>query len=192
MSYVNGYRCPLWPWEQCSITSPGYSVSRPTLFVEPGSSGSGDYRSSLAGFGVGTCSSTPHTSRSWPSSWFERGGRILWVLRQPEAILRRSDTPRIGEAKPHIVWCAFGAPKQELWMYRNEAALAPALVLGVGAAFDFHAGTKKRAPVWMQRAGLEWLHRLYSEPRRLLIRYVTTNSEFLARASIQLTKRGRR
>lgn len=99
---------------------------------------------------------------------------------------------QICESEPHVVWCAFGAPKQELWMHRNVAALAPALTLGVGAAFDFHAGTKKRAPVWMQRAGLEWLHRLGSEPKRLAGRYLITNSEFLARASIQLTKQGRR
>ncbi|MGD0272859.1 MAG: WecB/TagA/CpsF family glycosyltransferase [Gaiellaceae bacterium] len=89
--------------------------------------------------------------------------------------------PQIRETDPHIVWCAFGAPKQELWMYRNAAALAPALVLGVGAAFEFHAGTKKRAPVWMQRAGLEWLFRFASEPTRLGPRYLRTNSEFLIR-----------
>jgi N-acetylglucosaminyldiphosphoundecaprenol N-acetyl-beta-D-mannosaminyltransferase len=84
----------------------------------------------------------------------------------------------ICETEPHVVWCAFGAPKQELWMHRNAAALAPALVLGVGAAFDYHAGTKKRAPVWMQRAGLEWLHRLAAEPRRLGRRYLATNTAF--------------
>jgi N-acetylglucosaminyldiphosphoundecaprenol N-acetyl-beta-D-mannosaminyltransferase len=96
---------------------------------------------------------------------------------------------QIRETEPHVVWCAFGAPKQELWMHRNVAALAPALTLGVGAAFDFHAGTKKRASVWMQRAGLEWLQRLYSEPRRLAGRYLKTNSEFLLRASAQLVRR---
>jgi N-acetylglucosaminyldiphosphoundecaprenol N-acetyl-beta-D-mannosaminyltransferase len=86
--------------------------------------------------------------------------------------------PQIREVEPHIVWCAFGAPKQELWMHRNAAALAPALVLGVGAAFEYHAGTKKRAPVWMQRSGLEWLFRLVTEPRRLWSRYLTTNTAF--------------
>jgi len=86
--------------------------------------------------------------------------------------------PKILETDPHVVWCAFGAPKQELWMYRNAAALAPALVLGVGAAFEFHAGTKKRAPAWMQRSGLEWLFRLATEPRRLGPRYLTTNTAF--------------
>lgn len=86
--------------------------------------------------------------------------------------------PKILETDPHVVWCAFGTPKQELWMYRNAAALAPALVLGVDAAFEFHAGTKKRAPLWMQRSGLEWLFRLATEPRRLGPRYLSTNSAF--------------
>jgi N-acetylglucosaminyldiphosphoundecaprenol N-acetyl-beta-D-mannosaminyltransferase len=89
-------------------------------------------------------------------------------------------TSAIRELKPHVVWCAFGAPKQELWMRRNAAALAPAVVLGVGAAFDFHAGSKRRAPVWMQRAGLEWLFRLATEPRRLGRRYLSTNTTFCA------------
>ncbi|HWQ23643.1 MAG TPA: WecB/TagA/CpsF family glycosyltransferase, partial [Gaiellaceae bacterium] len=66
----------------------------------------------------------------------------------------------VRAASPHVVWVALGAPKQELWMARTAAALTPALLVGVGAAFDFHAGTKARAPGWMQQAGLEWLHRL--------------------------------
>lgn len=57
-----------------------------------------------------------------------------------------------------------------------------AVMIGVGAAFDFHAGTVRRAPAWMQRAGLEWLHRLASEPRRLWRRYLVTNSLFVAGA----------
>jgi N-acetylglucosaminyldiphosphoundecaprenol N-acetyl-beta-D-mannosaminyltransferase len=84
----------------------------------------------------------------------------------------------VRAASPDIVWVGLGAPKQELWAYRHAASLAPALVIGVGAAFDFHAGTKRRAPAWMQRAGLEWLHRLVSEPRRLGWRYVSTNTRF--------------
>jgi N-acetylglucosaminyldiphosphoundecaprenol N-acetyl-beta-D-mannosaminyltransferase len=74
-------------------------------------------------------------------------------------------------------------------MLRYAHELAPALVAGVGAAFDFHAGTKRRAPVWMQRAGLEWLHRLLSEPRRLASRYARTNSEFLLLAGRELLRR---
>ena len=82
---------------------------------------------------------------------------------------------------PDIVWLALGAPKQEMWMRSHANALAPALVIGVGAAFEFHAETRRRAPLWMQRAGLEWVHRLCSEPRRLFRRYLTTNTAFLLR-----------
>jgi N-acetylglucosaminyldiphosphoundecaprenol N-acetyl-beta-D-mannosaminyltransferase len=101
-----------------------------------------------------------------------------------------ADTADVMDAlvasRPDVVWCALGAPKQELWMRRHAERLAPAILLGVGAAFDFHAGTKARAPKWMQRVGLEWLHRLASEPRRLGGRYMRTNTGFvvsLARGS---------
>ena len=86
----------------------------------------------------------------------------------------------IRAAEPQIVWCGLGMPKQELWMRRYAQSLAPAFVLGVGAAFDFMAGSKRRAPKPMQRAGFEWLHRLSAEPRRLSGRYLRTNSEFIA------------
>jgi N-acetylglucosaminyldiphosphoundecaprenol N-acetyl-beta-D-mannosaminyltransferase len=95
----------------------------------------------------------------------------------------------VRRASPHIVWLSLGCPKQELWMLRYGRELAPALVAGVGAAFDFHAGTKRRAPAWVQRAGLEWLHRLLSEPMRLGSRYARTNSEFLLLASRELLRR---
>jgi N-acetylglucosaminyldiphosphoundecaprenol N-acetyl-beta-D-mannosaminyltransferase len=92
----------------------------------------------------------------------------------------------IRAAQPDLVWCAFGAPKQELWIREHAPLLAPAVVLGVGAAFDFVGGAKPRAPVRMQALGLEWLHRLVSEPRRLTGRYVRTNSEFVVRAARDL------
>ena len=63
-----------------------------------------------------------------------------------------------------------------------------AVMIGVGAAFDFHAGTLARAPPWMRRYGLEWLHRLASEPRRLARRYVVTNTAFIWRAAKQLVR----
>jgi N-acetylglucosaminyldiphosphoundecaprenol N-acetyl-beta-D-mannosaminyltransferase len=71
-------------------------------------------------------------------------------------------------------------------MRRYAPAIAPAVAVGVGAAFDFHAGTKRRAPDWMQRSGLEWAHRLASEPRRLAGRYVRTNTEFVIRAVLEI------
>jgi N-acetylglucosaminyldiphosphoundecaprenol N-acetyl-beta-D-mannosaminyltransferase len=99
---------------------------------------------------------------------------------------------RLYSANADVVWCGLGAPKQELWMYRNARSLAPAILIGVGAAFYFHAGTKKRAPLWMQRTGLEWTHRFASEPKRLGGRYVRTNSEFVVRAGLELIRKRRR
>lgn len=90
---------------------------------------------------------------------------------------------RLAAAAPNIVWVALGAPKQELWMRRASDTLQHSLMLGVGAAFDFHAGSKRRAPRWMQRVGLEWLYRLRQEPRRLLWRYTFTNTAFVFRAT---------
>lgn len=78
-----------------------------------------------------------------------------------------------------LVWVGLGMPKQELWMHRLRDRLPGVALLGVGAAFDFHAGTVPQAPAWMQRAGLEWLFRLYQEPRRLWRRYVWNNPAYL-------------
>jgi N-acetylglucosaminyldiphosphoundecaprenol N-acetyl-beta-D-mannosaminyltransferase len=93
---------------------------------------------------------------------------------------------KVRVADPHIVWVALGAPKQELWAQRHTPQLDRALLVPVGAAFDFVAGAKPRAPRWMQQRGLEWLHRLATEPRRLGWRYLSTNSVFLIRAIRQL------
>jgi N-acetylglucosaminyldiphosphoundecaprenol N-acetyl-beta-D-mannosaminyltransferase len=95
----------------------------------------------------------------------------------------------ITAASPDIVWIGLGAPKQEMWMRRFGDELRPALVLGVGAAFDIVAGLKPRAPEWMQRNGLEWLYRFACEPRRLARRYMLVNGEFLARAAADEVRR---
>lgn len=87
-----------------------------------------------------------------------------------------------------IVWVGIGMPKQELWMQDVRSMLPGVGLVGVGAAFDFIAGTKKEAPPWMQRAGLEWLFRLSQEPRRLWRRYVYNNPAFLALLAIQVTR----
>lgn len=79
---------------------------------------------------------------------------------------------RIAAAKAQVVLVALGCPKQELWMYRNAAALEPAVALGVGATLDFVAGKVRRAPAWMSRVGLEWLYRLGQEPKRMASRYL--------------------
>jgi N-acetylglucosaminyldiphosphoundecaprenol N-acetyl-beta-D-mannosaminyltransferase len=79
---------------------------------------------------------------------------------------------RINEAAPDIVWVGLGAPKQERWMAEHRDRLDAAILIGVGAAFDFHTDRMDRAPLWMQRSGLEWSYRLAKEPRRLWRRYV--------------------
>lgn len=86
---------------------------------------------------------------------------------------------QIRGAAPDIVLVALGAPKQELWMYEAASALSPAVLLGVGAAIDFLAGTARRAPKWMSAYGLEWLYRLVQEPRRLWRRYLVRDPKFL-------------
>lgn len=84
----------------------------------------------------------------------------------------------INEAKPDFIWVALGAPKQEKWMYDHMDRVS-GVMLGVGAAFDFTAGTVKRAPKWMQELCLEWLYRILQDPIRLLPRYFSTNFSFL-------------
>ena len=74
---------------------------------------------------------------------------------------------RIQAAAPDVVWVGLSTPKQERWMFEHRARLSVPVMAGVGAAFDFLAGTAKQAPAWMQENGLEWLFRLSHEPRRL-------------------------
>lgn len=85
---------------------------------------------------------------------------------------------QINSMSPDFIWIGLGAPKQEQWMYAHRDKLC-GVMLGVGAGFDFHAGTVKRAPIWMQKCGLEWLYRLTQDPKRLFKRYVVTNTKFL-------------
>lgn len=96
----------------------------------------------------------------------------------------------INAAEPDYVWVGLGAPKQDLWVADHRERLSAAALLAVGAAFDFHAGTRRRAPRWMQRTGTEWLHRLGSEPRRLAGRYTRVNARFV-RLVVQERRRPR-
>ena len=92
---------------------------------------------------------------------------------------------QINASGAGVVFVSLGCPKQELWMAAHRGRIH-AVMIGVGAAFDYHAGTTKRAPKWMQDCGLEWLHRLVSEPRRLWKRYLVTNTLFVLGAARQL------
>lgn len=85
---------------------------------------------------------------------------------------------QINSARPDFVWVALGAPKQEKWMNAHMDKIS-GVMLGVGAAFDFSAGTVKRAPKWMQELCLEWFYRLLQDPKRLISRYISTNASFL-------------
>lgn len=95
---------------------------------------------------------------------------------------------RINTSGAGLVFVGLGCPKQEHWMHAHRGRIN-AVMLGVGAAFDFHAGTVSRAPAWMRENGLEWLHRLLSEPRRLWKRYLVTNTLFVLCVGWQLLSR---
>lgn len=95
---------------------------------------------------------------------------------------------RINASGAGTVWVSLGCPKQELWMAAHRGRIN-AVMIGVGAAFDYHAGTIQRAPLWMQNAGLEWFYRLVTEPRRLWKRYLVTNTLFVLGATRQLAAR---
>lgn len=85
----------------------------------------------------------------------------------------------INRAGADVLWVGLGCPKQECWMYEHREQLRVPVLVGVGQAFDLHAGRLKQAPTWMRERGLEWLFRLLAEPRRLWRRYLIYNLEFV-------------
>jgi N-acetylglucosaminyldiphosphoundecaprenol N-acetyl-beta-D-mannosaminyltransferase len=97
----------------------------------------------------------------------------------------------INSSGAAVVWVGTGQPRQEQWMHRMRARLTPPLLVGVGAAFDFHAGLVRQAPPWMQRNGLEWTYRLWREPRRLWRRYARYNPLFVVGFSRQYVRHRR-
>lgn len=92
---------------------------------------------------------------------------------------------KIRAVQPDIIWVGLSTPKQEKFMAEYLPRLDTTLMIGVGAAFDFHAGRVRQAPRWMQRSGLEWFHRLCQEPRRLAGRYFKNNPLFILRIAVQ-------
>ncbi len=100
---------------------------------------------------------------------------------------------RIDAARPDVVWVGIGVPRQEKWMAAMRARLEAPVLVGVGAAFDFHAGLVPQAPAWMQSRGLEWAFRLRQEPRRLWRRYARHNPRYVAAVARQWAaqRRGR-
>jgi N-acetylglucosaminyldiphosphoundecaprenol N-acetyl-beta-D-mannosaminyltransferase len=97
----------------------------------------------------------------------------------------------INNSGADVVWAGIGVPKQEKWMAEMRRLLKTPVLIGVGAAFDFHAGLVPQAPNWIQESGLEWAYRLAHEPRRLWRRYARYNPRFVAAFSRQLATRRR-
>lgn len=130
----------------------------------------------------------PALRRSFPDL------RLAGSLSPPFRILTSQEddaiVQQIGLSGARLLLVGLGCPKQELWMAAHRHRLR-LVMLGVGAAFDYHAGVLPRAPVSWQRAGLEWLHRLCHDPARLMRRYLITNSLFLLALPRELWKRPR-
>jgi N-acetylglucosaminyldiphosphoundecaprenol N-acetyl-beta-D-mannosaminyltransferase len=122
---------------------------------------------------------------------------IVGWLEPPRAPLESLDSEGIvaavNQAEPDVLLVAFGNPKQELWIAQHRHLLPGVSVLiGVGCVFDLLAGRARRAPRWMQRSGLEWLHRLAGEPRRLARRYLNDGAWLLWASTRILLRRATR
>ncbi len=125
----------------------------------------------LLGAGPGVAE---RAARSVEARW--RGVKIVGTYSPPfgfenDAAENERILGKIAEARPDVLVVGLGAPKQEVWVHRYRDRIAARVALCVGATIDFLAGEKPRAPAWMQRSGLEWVHRMASEPRRLVPRY---------------------
>lgn len=95
---------------------------------------------------------------------------------------------QIWKSKPDILWIGLGAPKQERFMARYCSRFQVPLLVGVGAAFDYHTGRVQDSPGWIKRSGLQWLHRLIQDPRRLWRRYLRNNPAFIWNIALQMLK----
>jgi len=140
-------------------------------------------RAAAEGMPVYFYGGTPETIRLLEASIAKRFSTLKVFYESPPLLPEQPEADqevvdRINNSDARLVFVGLGCPKQEFWMATYTSHL-PAVLIGVGAAFDFIAGTVKRAPVWMQKAGLEWLHRLTVDPRKTWKRYLTTNPFFI-------------
>lgn len=115
----------------------------------------------------------------------EIAGTVCPPFRELTGEEERGIAARIREARPDVVWVGLSTPKQERWMARFRSLAEVPVMIGVGAAFDFHTGRVRRAPAWLGEHGLEWLFRLAMEPRRLWRRYLLRGPEFLYHAGLE-------
>ena len=144
-------------------------------------------------YSIGFYGSTDKTLIKLKSKILDRncGMKIPVIIAPPYRELTEIENEKfvseINRKNVDILFVGLGAPKQELWMFHNKDKVN-SVMLGVGAAFDFLSGNKVQAPFVFQKYGLEWLFRLVTEPRRLFIRYLTTNSLFIFLIVKQLIK----
>lgn len=118
------------------------------------------------------------------------GAKIAGMISPPYLPVAKWDNDyfisQINEAKPDFIWIGLGAPKQERWMHDNYKKVQQGILFGIGAGFDYLAGNTKHAPNWMKRFALEWLYRLFQEPKRLWRRYFKTIPQFIFFASLDV------
>ncbi|TAM83170.1 MAG: glycosyltransferase [Acidobacteria bacterium] len=120
------------------------------------------------------------------------GIRIAGTLSPPFRNLTTTEelevAGRIQSVAPDVLWVGLSTPKQEKWMWAFHDKVRVPVMAGVGAAFDFHTGRVRQAPVWMREHGLEWFFRLVSEPRRLWRRYLVYGSQFIWNVNLEILK----
>lgn len=137
--------------------------------------------------------STPETLKKLENNLKERYPKlkISGMFSPPFKKLTPSEdkeiTKMLNDSGANIIWVGLGAPKQEKWMYEHMDKIN-ALMIGVGAGFDYHADNIKRAPRWMQKCSLEWLYRLFQDPKRLFKRYIKTNFKYIYHVYIRGNK----
>lgn len=148
-------------------------------------------RAAQQGISVGFYGGAPATLQTLQSTLQQRFPqlKIAFAISPPFRPLTQAeqdaDIAAINSSNAGLVFVGLGCPKQERWMQEHRDKVN-AVMLGVGAAFDFIAGNKKHAPNWMQTCGLEWFYRLLDEPKRLWRRYLYTNPKFIGLFVLQL------
>lgn len=161
------------------VYGPDFMLQMCRRSVEPG------YRYFLYGGGSGTVERLrERLERMVP------GIQIVGVYTPPFRSLSEAEEDElittIAQAKPDVVWVGLSTPKQERFMASMVHRLDTRLMVGVGAAFDIHAGLRRDAPAWMKTCGLQWLHRLLQEPHRLWRRYLSNNPRFVWQIALQV------
>jgi N-acetylglucosaminyldiphosphoundecaprenol N-acetyl-beta-D-mannosaminyltransferase len=124
-------------------------------------------------------------SRLYP--WAQIVGTCTPPFRDLNAEEEHSLIARVRNLKPDIIWVGISTPKQERFMHRYLRLLDATLMFGVGAAYDFHTGRIQDSPQWVKTLGMQWLHRLLQDPRRLWKRYLRNNPAFLWHIALQLS-----